>query len=146
LVDSVIDVPEDATSFELLLDGNPIATFRVAGDPGAPPENVELKQVGVRGAGAEDGDAAPWTLSWDDPARPRGGPEEAGNRTYVVQASTDEGETWTTLAVGAKSTEVEVEPTDFADAEKVRFRVLTTNGVSYSESTTDDVVLQEEGS
>jgi hypothetical protein len=146
LVDAVIDVPEDATSFELLLDGNSVATFRVAGDPGAPPENVELKQVGVRGAGAEDGDAAPWTLSWDDPARPRGGPEEAGNRTYVVQASTDEGETWTTLAVGAKSTEVEVEPTDFADAEKVRFRVLTTNGVSYSESTTDDVVLQEEGS
>jgi hypothetical protein len=146
LVDSVIDVPEDATSFELLLDGNAIATFRVAGDPGAPPENVELNQVGVRGAGAEDGDASPWTLSWDDPARPRGGPEEAGNRTYVVQASTDEGETWTTLAVGAKSTEVEVEPTDFADAEKVRFRVLTTNGVSYSESTTDDVVLQEEGS
>jgi hypothetical protein len=146
LVDAVIDVPEDATSFELLLDGNSVATFRVAGDPGAPPENVELKQVGARGAGAEDGDAAPWTLSWDDPARPRGGPEEAGNRTYVVQASTDEGETWTTLAVGAKSTEVEVEPTDFADAEKVRFRVLTTNGVSYSESTTDDVVLQEEGS
>ena len=44
------------------------------------------------------------------------------------------------------ASEVEVEPTDFADAEKVRFRVLTTNGVSYSESTTDDVVLQEEGS
>jgi hypothetical protein len=49
-----------------------------------------------------------------------------------------------TLAVGAKRNEIELDPTDFADAEKVRFRVLTTNGVSYNEATTDDVVLAAE--
>jgi hypothetical protein len=32
---------------------------------------------------------------------------------------------------------------DFADADHVRFRVLTTNGVSYSESSTDHLVLEQ---
>ena len=63
----------------------------------------------------------------------------------MVQASTDEGDTWMTLAVGARRSEIDLDPSDFADAEKVRFRVLTTNGVAYSEATTRDLVLEEEG-
>ena len=82
----------------------------------------------------------PWTLSWSD-ANERAVTET--NRSYVVQASTDEGRTWTTMAVGAKRTDLGLDPAEFADAEHVRFRVLTTNGVSFSEATTDDVVLDE---
>src|SRR5215207_784899 len=144
LVDAIIDVPEDAASFELLLDGNPIARFTVGADPGPPPENVKLEQVAERGGIAEDvGDGAPWRLSWEDPIRTRAATEGDDNRTYVVQASTDEGETWITLAVGARRSEIGLDPSDFADAEKVRFRVLTTNGVSYSEATTRDLALEE---
>jgi hypothetical protein len=144
LVDAILDVPEDATSFELLLDGNPIATFQVGADPGPPPENLQLKPAEAAGVAEQRGDEAPWTLSWEDAGREAMGVAEADNRSYVVQASTDEGATWITLAVGAKRNEIELDPTDFADAEKVRFRVLTTNGVSYSEATTDDLVLEEE--
>jgi hypothetical protein len=76
--------------------------------------------------------------------RPAGGKRGAAEdtRSYVVQASTDEGNTWVTLALGAKDSSLDVDPADFADAGHVRFRVLTTNGVAYSEASTDDVVLE----
>ena len=44
--------------------------------------------------------------------------------------------------MGAKDSTLDVDPADFADAGHVRFRVLTTNGVAYSEASTDDVVLE----
>ena len=47
------------------------------------------------------------------------------------------------MAVGAKKTSVDLDPADFADVDHVRFRVLTTNGVSFTEATTDDLVLEE---
>lgn len=143
LVDAIVDVPENVKSFELLLEGAAVATFDVADDPGAPVSDLELKpaEPASRGPGDEEGeDAEPWTLSWsDETARTRG----RDNRSYVVQASTDEGRTWQTMAVGATDTSVDLDPADFADAEHVRFRVLTTNGVSYTEATTDDLVLEE---
>jgi len=140
LVDAVIDVPENTTSFELLLDGERIAGFEVGADPGPAPKNLGLKTEGAA-RGAEDGDDGAWTLAWDDPAGAERGIADQ-NRSYIVQASTDGGTTWTTLAVGAKRSVIDLDPSDFADAEQVRFRVLTTNGVSYSEASTDDVVLE----
>jgi hypothetical protein len=77
------------------------------------------------------------TLSWDDPSADDGG------QSYVVQASTDHGATWTTLAVGARRPTPQLDPSDFADAEQVRFRVLTTNGLSYTEATTEDLAVDE---
>jgi hypothetical protein len=141
LVDAVIDVPENTTSFELLLDGNLVATLDVGAEPGPPAKNLELKPGDAEARGAEDlGDVAPWTLSWDDAVGAQKGVAE-DNRSYVVQASTDEGTSWMTLAVGAKRNTIELDPTDFADAGQVRFRVLTTNGVSYSAATTKDVAV-----
>jgi hypothetical protein len=143
LVDAIIDVPESTTSFELLLDGKPVSSFHVGDDPGPPAKNLELKteQSKERGAAAPD-DVTPWKLSWEGTAGSERGIAE-DNRSYVVQASIDEGNTWTTLAVGAKRNTLDVDPTNFAGADHVRFRVLTTNGVSYSEATTDDLVLEE---
>jgi hypothetical protein len=141
LVDAVIDVPENTTSFELLLDGERIAGFEVGADPGPAPKNLGLKTAETGTRGVEDEDDGAWTLAWDDPAGAERGIADQ-NRSYIVQASTDGGTTWTTLAVGAKRSAIDVDPSDFADAEQVRFRVLTTNGVSYSEASTDDVVLE----
>ena len=143
LVDAIIDIPEDTTAFELLLDGKAIATFHVGDDPGAPAKNLELKadQAAERGAAATT-ESDQWTLSWEGAAGAQRGTAE-DTRSYIVQASTDEGHTWTTLAVGAKRDKLDVDPADFADADHVRFRVLTTNGVSYSEASTDDLVLEQ---
>jgi len=141
LVDAVIDVPENTASFELLLDGERIAGFEVGADPGPAPKNLGLKTAEAGTRGVEDEDDGAWTLAWDDPVGAERGIADQ-NRSYIVQASTDGGTTWTTLAVGAKRSAVELDPSDFADAEQVRFRVLTTNGVSYSEASTDDVVLE----
>ena len=141
LIDAIIDVPESTTSFELLLDGKQIATFEVGADPG-PTKNVTLKTAPEARGVEEGGDDTGWTLSWDNGSGAERGVAPA-NQTYVVQASTDEGASWRTIAVGATSKAVDVDPGDFADAAQVRFRVLTTNGVSYSEATSDDVVLEE---
>jgi hypothetical protein len=142
LVDSIIDVSDSTASFELLLDGKPISTFQVGADPGPPAKNLELQTEEPAGAAAAAPADGQWKLSWDDPAQGVLG-AAADTRSYVVQASTDEGNTWVTLAVGAKDKTLDVEPADFADAGHVRFRVLTTNGVSYSEASTDDLVLEE---
>jgi hypothetical protein len=143
LIDVTLDVPDSTKAFDLVLDGNVLSSFQVGEDPGPPARNLELKteeEPFERGAEAV-ADGAQWKLSWDDTAVAERGTGE--HRSYIVQASTDEGNTWTTLAVGAKQSTVELDPTDFAGAGQVRFRVLTTNGVSYSEASTDDLVLEE---
>lgn len=141
LVDAIIDVPENTTAFELLLDGEPVATFNVGAEPGSPVANLEVRPAEAAKRGVEEAaEVGAWTLSWEDVAERR---VAESNRSYVVQASTDEGTSWVTLAVGATRSTVELDPDDFAGADRVRFRVLTTNGVSYTEATTDDVVLEE---
>jgi len=141
LIDAIIDVPDSTTSFELLLEGKQIATFEVGAEPG-PPKNVTLKTAPEARGVEEGGDETGWTLSWDNGSGAQRDVAPA-NQTYVVQASTDEGASWRTIAVGATRKAVDVDPGDFTDAAQVRFRVLTTNGVSYSEATSDDVVLEE---
>src|SRR5436190_6660643 len=102
LVDAIIDVPESTMSFELLLDGKSLSRFHVGDNPGPPAKNLELKteQPPERGAEASS-EAAPWRLTWEGVAGAERGIAE-DNRSYIVQASIDEGNTWTTLAVGAK--------------------------------------------
>ena len=140
LVDAIIDVPENTSSFDLLLDGATAATFDVAPDAGPPVDDIQLKAADAAQRGVdEEAEASAWTLSWEDVAQ-RALPERA--HRYVVQASTDEGASWATLAVGATRNTIELDPDDFADATRVRFRVLATNGVTYSETSTDDIALE----
>jgi hypothetical protein len=58
---------------------------------------------------------------------------------YAVQASTDLGRTWTTLAVGTTDMSLPLDPGPFSDAQQVRFRVLTTNGFVQTVATTPDL-------
>jgi hypothetical protein len=144
IVDAILDVPEDTKAVELLIDGDVLATFEVGPAPEAPPQNVTLTPPSAEGLRAgEPSDETGWTLSWDDGGGARGA--GLGSERYVVQASTDEGRTWMTLAVGAQRTAVDVDPSELGeDASHVRFRVLSTNGVSYSETSTEDVPLEED--
>jgi hypothetical protein len=143
LVDTVAAIDPSAVGLDLLLDGDPIASFEPAGQPAAA-ENVRINRGGV--AAAADGDGSPTggsVLTWDDPAgiTAGGAGGEAAPR-YAVQASTDGGRTWTTLAVGSTDTSLALDAEPFSDAEQVRFRVLTTNGFVQSVATTDDVAVE----
>jgi hypothetical protein len=138
LVDAVLAVDSGTTAIELLIDGTAVARFEV----GAAPSLAENLQVRPPEPDAAAGEAAgitvaQSTLSWDDPSAGDDG------QSYVVQASTDHGATWTTLAVGARRPKLQLDAADFADAEQVRFRVLTSNGLSYTEATTDDLAVGE---
>jgi hypothetical protein len=139
LVDTVIAVDPDAVGLDLLLDGYAIATY----EPGPAPSVAEnLRVTRVRNTDPAERDEGPSTggavFSWEDPnARDEelGAPEAR----YAVQASTDGGRTWMTLAVGATDTSLPVDAEQFPDARQVRFRVLTTNGFSQTVAETGDL-------
>jgi hypothetical protein len=60
-----------------------------------------------------------------------------------VQASTDGGSTWTTLSVGATDTALPLDVDQFSDAERVRFRVLTSTGFSQAITITPDMPVED---
>jgi hypothetical protein len=139
LVDAILAVDPTTTAMELLIDGTAVARFEVGATPRLA-ENLQVRRRPEADAAADEAagiTVAQSTLSWEDPSAGDGG------QSYVVQASTDHGATWTTLAVGARRPTLQLDPSDFADAEQVRFRILTNNGLSYTEATTDDLAVDE---
>ena len=123
-------------AIELLIDGNAVASF----EPGAAPsaaENVHVGSAELEGVGEEGIAVTESVLSWEDTSG-----AGDGRPTYVVQASTDHGETWQTLAVGATQTSLALDSADFADAEQVRFRVLATKGSRTRDATEDLAVVR----
>jgi hypothetical protein len=139
LVDTVASIDPTAVGLELLLDGEPIASFEPSEAPGGV-ENIRVDRS-MPLADANDGDGLPTeetVLTWDDPATATAGAGGGGSR-YAIQASTDLGRTWTTLAVGTTERSLPLDPEPFSDSEQVRFRVLTTNGFVQTVSTTEDL-------
>ena len=139
LVDTVASIDPTAVGLELLLDGEPIASFEPSEAPGGV-ENIRVDRS-MPLASANDGDGLPaeeTVLTWDDPATATAGAGGGGSR-YAIQASTDLGRTWTTLAVGTTERSLPLDPEPFSDSEQVRFRVLTTNGFVQTVSTTADL-------
>jgi hypothetical protein len=138
LVDTVAMVDPAAVGLELLLDGDTIASFEPSDAPGVA-ANVRVDRNVP--AAESDGAAVPTggtVLNWDDPSAAAAG-AGAGSVRYSVQASTDGGRTWTTLAVGTTDRSLPLDPEPFSDAEQVRFRVLTTNGFAQTVATTPDM-------
>lgn len=138
LVDVVVEVDPEAVALDLLLDEDPIAHF----EPGTTPViagNVHVERREDVDATARDEDGVTveeMLLRWDDS-------EDTTGTSYTVQASTDHGQTWITLAVGLTDTSLLLEPLNFADAEQVRFRVFTSNGFTRTESATEDFLVDE---
>jgi hypothetical protein len=139
LVDTVVTADSDAVGLDLLLDGYVVATYE-AGPAPSQAENVRVARV--RDTNRGDSNERPSTdaavLVWDDPNARAEGVGAPGAR-YAVQASTDGGQTWITLAVGATDTSLPVDADQFPDARRVRFRILTTNGFSQTVAETADV-------
>jgi len=135
LVDAIVDVDSGVRAIELLIDGDVVARF----EPGTAPGEVAHLGVQPSRAHPEGFRVTQRTLSWDDTSG--AGPDDRS--TYIVQASTDRGETWQTLAVGLSDTSLPIDPGDYAHAEQVRFRVLATNGIAYTETATDDLPVDD---
>jgi hypothetical protein len=140
LVDTIIAIDPTATAIELLLDGDPVATFEPGAAPGAA-ENLRIERQQAAGPDAADAVAGGPVLTWQDTGGAAAA--DAAGARYAVQASTDHGRTWTTLAVGATDASLPLDPEQFADAVQVRFRVLTTNGFSQTVTTTDDLAVED---
>jgi hypothetical protein len=139
LVDMVVTVDSDALGLDLLLDGYVVATYE-AGPAPSQAENLRVARVPDTDRG--DRDERPPTdgavLAWEDPNARTEGVGAPGAR-YAVQASTDGGQTWITLAVGAADTALPVDADQFPDARRVRFRVLTSNGFAQTVAETADM-------
>ncbi len=65
----------------------------------------------------------------------------AAGLSYTIQASDDQGASWTTLAVGCKSPRTDVDLIQFSGARAVKLRVLETNGFEDRELLVKDVTL-----
>src|SRR4051794_35139367 len=89
LVDTVVAVDPAAIGLELLLDGDPIASFEPGDSPGVA-ENLRVDRGGVTAAGAGDGLPTGAVLSWGDSRATVAGAGPGAPR-YAVQASTDGG-------------------------------------------------------
>jgi hypothetical protein len=113
IVDVFIPAHPEARRVELTLQGEPLDAFHAGG---AVPEVSNVRR------GVEDTESA-LSFAWDSPA-------EAGeaNLTYNVQVSTDEGQTWQTVAVGATSPDVNIDRTQFGPGARVTVRVIATDG------------------
>ena len=121
LVDAILPVDIDATVLELVINGRVVDTHRAAAQP--PAANS------ARVVGAEGGEIA---LAWNT------GPREPSH-TYAVQASTDGGQTWQTLAVGLKESTITIDQSQFGSGKTVKVRVIATDGFTRSEIMTEEL-------
>jgi len=109
VVEAAIDLPPGAAQVDLVLDGKTIATYRPAAAAPAPIANLRLDT-------AVAGDRV---VRWDKTAPDA---DASHPTTYIIQVSKD-GQTWETVAVGARSPTVPI-----ADADVKHVRVIATNG------------------
>jgi hypothetical protein len=113
LVDAKLAVESNARVIELVIDDRVVDTFR-AGATG--PSVHSLRRMG-----AERGNFA---VAWE-------GTVET-SVTYTVQASTDEGRSWFTLAVGLTTPAYTIDRSHLEGARQVQVRVIATNGFTQS--------------
>lgn len=115
IVDAVIAVSAGARSIELLFDDQVADTFRVGGGPPA------VGALAVADAGGND---VGITMNVDEAV--------ADHQTYSIQVSTDNGQTWQTMAVGLKDPSMTLDRSQFRKGQDVQARVLATDGLTTS--------------
>ena len=125
LVDARFAIEPDARVIELVIDGVVVDSFRA--------DATEPSVRSLRRLGAEEGNDA---LAWEGTA------ETSENITYTVQASTDEGRSWITLAVGLKTPAYTLDRRNFEGATQVQVRVIATNGFTQSVVTNEPFQLE----
>ena len=123
IVDTVLVAPPGTTRVDLLVDGTVVDTFAASGPPPA-----------LRGVRAASREGQQVTLA-AEPAQP-----SPDGHTYIVQVSSDLGQTWETVGVGLKAPTVTLDQGQFPPGRPVQVRVTATNGFTSSVVTTETVV------
>jgi hypothetical protein len=123
LVDCIMPAHSDAAQIDLVIDEKTVDTFQRGG---AVREIKNVKKLA---------EADALGLVWEQEVEPDTG------MTYVVQASTDDGQTWFTLAVGLRKPEFKFDPKQFPDAKKVYIRILATNGFTETVASAEEFDL-----
>jgi hypothetical protein len=146
LLDATVPAVEDAGAIELVHAGKVLDTYEPTARPGPLKDIKPLAGQGPAGvAMAAAGAPANPVLTWTDtgamsPAA-LGGPA-AGGPTYLVQLSTDDGQTWTTIGMGLRQPQVTVDRNLLHGATEVKVRVSSTNGFQ-TESTTKTIPVED---
>ena len=125
LVDAVIAVDPGARIIELLIAGRVVDTFQAGPTPPA-----------VRALTSRPTERDALSFAWETDAK------TGDKHTYMIQASTDNGQTWYTLAVGLTKPEVAIDHNQFHGAKQVLVRVFATDGFTRSTVATESVPIE----
>jgi hypothetical protein len=125
IVDAVIPANPAARQIELLYEGQVLDTFRSGGGV------QEISNL-RREASTESA----LSFAWNHAAATEG-EADASNVTYNVQVSTDEGQTWQTVAVGRTSPDATIDRTQFEPGDRVTVRVVATDGFTSTVADTE---------
>jgi hypothetical protein len=118
IIDAIIDVDPAARLVELVVGGKVVDRQSIGGAlPQMRPPRIESAREGLRVTGEA---------------------EQAEGVTYAVQVSTDGGRSWQTVALGLKTPSTEIDRRQFAPGQRVRVRVIATNGLQRSVVMTDE--------
>jgi len=132
IVDAVIPANPSARQIELLYNGQVVDTFRSSA---AAPEISNLRR--------EASTESDLSFAWDDATAAMEGETGASNVTYNVQVSTDDGQTWQTVAVGRTSPDATIDRTQFEPGDRVIVRVVATDGFTNTVAETETFSVDE---
>ena len=110
LVDCILVASPEARQVELVIGEKTVDRFQGGGTVKQIKSVKKLAEPHAMG------------LSWEHEAVAESG------TSYAVQASTDEGQTWFTVAVGLKTPEFKFDSKQFPGAKRIQIRILATNG------------------
>ena len=116
----MIPVDPAAKSVRLVIEGETVARLQAAAQP---PDLAGVARPAL--------DEKRIRLSWESRSR------ADQQYHYSVQASTDGGRVWRTVAVGLAEPSVDVDRSQFTPGQTVQLRVIATDGFTRSEVRTD---------
>jgi hypothetical protein len=141
IVDVQVPAPRDAVSIELVYNSKVLDSFVAGGKP-SPLKDIVVQGGGQAGLALATGTPTNPVISWTDTGASHGGAagllDAATNvgPTYIVQLSTDDGQTWKTIGMGLRDPQVTVDRRLLQGASQVMVRVTATNGFQTESTTT----------
>lgn len=125
IIDMVVPFNPEARALELLIDGHVVDTYRAQGE--AAPEVKNLRKMKTRDEAL--------AFEWE---------ETKAQTAYNVQVSTDEGQTWQTVAVGRTTPDVEIDRNQFPHDTNLVVRVIATDGFTSHVVTTETFSVSDD--
>jgi hypothetical protein len=135
-VDALIPAPPDAARLELVLNGHVVDTY----EAGTMPRAVrDIRSISAPTRARRRGVAAPAdqgeadaVITWQETGVPkadtRARSAETRGRTYVVQVSADDGQTWQTAGFGLSEPQTSIDRRLFGSADTIKVRVIASDG------------------